>query len=107
MNRYYIKNFLIVPLKATIFEKFPFVIMNRNFILCHHYYDGGRPQISVKSLWSAAHHPKNRYVRFYLPHLSAKKMADLLSLWQPLGTLFSPGNRLNTTEIGHGITEMN
>jgi hypothetical protein len=31
--------------------------------------DGGRPQISVKSLWKAADHPKNWFVRFYMLHL--------------------------------------
>jgi hypothetical protein len=35
-----------------------------------HYYDGGMPQISVKSLWQTADLPeKNRFVNFYLPLL--------------------------------------
>jgi hypothetical protein len=34
------------------------------------------------------------------------KLADLLSLWQQLGKLFSPGSRPHTTKIGRG-SEMN
>jgi hypothetical protein len=52
------KNFLIVPLKATIFEKFTFNIQIKLYPLSPTIEHGGRPQISGKSLWQAAYHWK-------------------------------------------------
>jgi hypothetical protein len=55
--------------------------------------DGGKPQISVKSLWQAAHHKKNP-VCIRLPasqveeQAGGEKFAPLLSLWQPLVNFF-------------------
>jgi hypothetical protein len=51
------KNFLIVPLKATIFEKFTFIInVKKCYPLPLTIEDGGSPQISGKSRWQAAYH---------------------------------------------------
>jgi hypothetical protein len=36
-----------------------------------------------------------------------KNLADLLSLWQPVFKLFSPGSRPDKTKIGVGMPEMN
>jgi hypothetical protein len=54
----YLTKFLVIPLKATIFEKLAFNILMEFLVFVSHYYDGGRPQISVKSLWHAADQPK-------------------------------------------------
>jgi hypothetical protein len=74
-----------------------------------HYYDSGRPRISVKSLWQTADNPKKPVCTF-LPGSSVgeqtggEKLADLLSLWQPVVKLFSPGSIPDTTKIGRGYT---
>jgi hypothetical protein len=77
---------VIVPLKATIFQQLTFTIqyINRNFILCLHYYEGDRPQnsvkrlcipqISVKSLWQAADHQK-KTVCMFLPTGTCQNMS--------------------------------
>jgi hypothetical protein len=74
--------------------------------------DGGKPQISGKSLWQAAHH-KKKPVCALLPvsHVGEQNggeiLAVLLSPWQSLGILLSQGGRQHTTKIGVGIPEIN
>jgi hypothetical protein len=55
-------NFQIVPSKATIFEKFPYTIQIEILSFAPHYYDDGRPQISVISQWHYADQPKKNSV---------------------------------------------
>jgi hypothetical protein len=53
------KNFLIAPLKSTIFEKFTFTICFKIFFIfsfAPHVYESCRPQISVQTLWQTADH---------------------------------------------------
>jgi hypothetical protein len=50
------KNFLIVPLKATILKQISIQYIYRYLSFALHYDGGGKPQISVKSLWQAADH---------------------------------------------------
>jgi hypothetical protein len=70
---------------------------------------GGSPQISGKSLWQAADHLKNP-VCTILPASSVgkqtegKKLAFLLSPWQPLVKLLFPGGRGLIIKIGRGHT---
>jgi hypothetical protein len=101
------KNFLIVPLKATIFVNFTFTILKEILSFAPHCYDMTlSSQISVKSLWHTAGHPKNWFVRFYLPLLWERRPS--LSLWHQVVKLFSPGSRPRIQlKSGMGIPEMN
>jgi hypothetical protein len=61
-----------------------------------HYDDGGRPQISVKSLWQAAYHPKKKPVFTFLPasHVEEQNGGENLRSYCPCGmsqTKFSSG----------------
>jgi hypothetical protein len=65
-----------------------------------HYYDGGRPQISVKSLWQAADNPKKSVCTFL--HASSvkeqaggEKLADLLSPWPAAYPIFLRSGQLS------------
>jgi hypothetical protein len=101
------QNFLIVPLKAIIFEKYTFTTQIDFLSFAPRYTadDGGKPQISGKSLWQAAHHKKKTCCTL-LPashvgeQTGGEKLVALLSLWQPLLKFLSQGGRPQTTKIG-------
>jgi hypothetical protein len=106
LKRYHILKNSDVPLKATIFEKFKFTICKKYYPLAPHCFASGRPQISVKSLWHAADHSKRSGLHVFTLLFCGgadrrRKLADLLSMWQPEVKLFSPGSRPDTTEIGN------
>jgi hypothetical protein len=100
---------LIIPLKATIFQKFPFTIYIEISSFASHY----------RQWWQAADQRKIPVVdrkslgklvcTFLLSSLVGEqiggdKLAVLLSPWRPLVKLFSQGSRPHTTKIGHGHT---
>jgi hypothetical protein len=51
-----LKNFLIVPLKATIFEKITFTYTSKFCPLPPTTDNGGKPPINGKDLWQTADH---------------------------------------------------
>jgi hypothetical protein len=78
------KNFLIVPLKATVNEKFTYTLWIEIVSFAPHYYDGGRPQITRK----------NRFASFYLPLLlGSRSEAKNLRTYCPLGP---PNNQFSS-----------
>jgi hypothetical protein len=72
--------------------------------------NGGKPEIKGKDLWQTADHQEKPFCMF-LPaspvgqQTGGKKLVVLLSPWQPLVKLFSPGSRPHTTKIGRVHTE--